>query len=140
MSELAGVLTGKGEALEAEGLCRQALEMMKNAIGEEHPRRLISLSVLAAVLSSQGKYQEAEGMLRRTVELREKVFKSQGKREDAVALMETCYQLQLVSPGTSAVDYNPAANAYVFNGTDVRVKSMASKEGSLENEKLPFHG
>jgi hypothetical protein len=32
------------------------------------------------------------------------------------------------------------AGAYAFKGTDVRVKSVASKEGLLENEKLTFHG
>lgn len=62
---------------EREGVRRgggDALELMKKALGEEHPDTLISMNGLAVALSKQGKYAEAEEMQRRTLELKEKAL------------------------------------------------------------------
>ena len=59
------------EAVEAEQMHRETLELKEKLLGREHPDTLGSMNNLAAVLSSQGKYSEAEQMHRQTLELME---------------------------------------------------------------------
>ena len=63
-----------GKYAEAERMYRQALELKKKVLGQEHPSTLDSMDNLALVLRRQGKYEEAERMHRQALELYTKVL------------------------------------------------------------------
>jgi tetratricopeptide (TPR) repeat protein len=57
-----------GKYIEAEKMYRQALELTKEVLGDDHPSTLDSMNNLAIVLEQQGKYAEAETLQRQTLE------------------------------------------------------------------------
>ena len=59
-----------GELQEAEPLLRQALEIRRTALGEEHPSFATSLNNLGALYCLTGRYAEAEPLLRQAMEIR----------------------------------------------------------------------
>ena len=65
LDNLAGLYHSMGDYARAEPLCRQALEIRRKALGEEHPDYAISLSNLANIYSSMGDYGSAEPLYRR---------------------------------------------------------------------------
>ncbi|WP_300055959.1 tetratricopeptide repeat protein [uncultured Roseobacter sp.] len=62
-------LNAQGEFAEAEALYREALEIDRLTIGEEHPDHAIHLSNLAAVVLAQGRYEEAESLQRQALQI-----------------------------------------------------------------------
>ncbi|PNH04770.1 Kinesin light chain [Tetrabaena socialis] len=59
-----------GRYMEAEPLSRQALELRRRVLGEEHPDTANSIHNLAACIYAQGRYAEAEPLSRQALELR----------------------------------------------------------------------
>ena len=57
-----------------EPLFRQALEIRKKALGDEHPGTATSLNDLASLLHDQGKLTEAEPLYRQALEIRKKAL------------------------------------------------------------------
>ena len=58
----------------AEPLYRQALEIRKKALGEEHPDYATSLNNLAALYHAMGAYDRAEPLYRQALEIRKKAL------------------------------------------------------------------
>ena len=77
-----------GDACNAEGSIRKALELLRRVEGEEHPRTLLTATNLAFCLCLQGRYQEAEATYRNVLAIQEHVLGAQ----HAVTL-ETAEQL-----------------------------------------------
>ncbi len=50
IDSLVAVLYSQGKYKEAEGMCRQMLELMEKILGHEHPDTLESINLLAQVL------------------------------------------------------------------------------------------
>ena len=74
MVRLVYKLRGKYDAVEAEPLYRETLQLREKVLGKEHPDTLTSMNNLAGLLESQGKYNAAELLYRETLQLREKVL------------------------------------------------------------------
>ena len=58
----------------AEPLCRQALEIRKKVLGENHPEYATSLNNLASLYCAQGDYARVEPLYRQALEIRKKVL------------------------------------------------------------------
>ena len=63
-----------GKYAEAEQAHRQALRLMEQVLGAEHPSTLSSMNNLAEALREQGKYAKAEQAHRQTLRLTEQVL------------------------------------------------------------------
>ena len=61
-------LRAQGRYAESEGLFREALEIGRATIGEEHPNYATRLNNLAGVVRAQGRYAESEGLFREALE------------------------------------------------------------------------
>src|SRR6056297_3963633 len=62
-------LEAQGRYAEAEGLCREALEIDRATIGEGYPSYAIRLNNPAGVVEDQGRYAEAEALYREALEI-----------------------------------------------------------------------
>ena len=63
------MLQETGQYAEAEALYRQALEIHRTTLGEEHPSYAVSLSNLTSLLEATGRYAEAEPLCQQAVEI-----------------------------------------------------------------------
>ena len=63
-----------GDYARAEPLFRQALEIWKKALGEDHPDYAPSLNNLAALYQAMGDYARAEPLFREALEIRKKAL------------------------------------------------------------------
>ncbi|PNH10349.1 Nephrocystin-3 [Tetrabaena socialis] len=63
-----------GRGMEAEPLSRQALELRRRVLGEEHPDTASSVSSLASCIQDQGRYVEAEPLHPQALELQRQVL------------------------------------------------------------------
>jgi len=66
-----------GEYAKAEPLLRQALEIRKKALGEQHPAYATSLNNLALLYRNMGEYAKAEPLFRQALELKKKALGEQ---------------------------------------------------------------
>ena len=62
------MLQATGQYAEAERLFRQALEIRREVLGEEHPSYATTLNNLASLLQATGQYAEAERLHRQALE------------------------------------------------------------------------
>ena len=62
------ILVNQGKFIEAEPICRDAIEKGKEALGENHPQVAAGLNNLAILLMRQGKFTEAEPLCREAIE------------------------------------------------------------------------
>jgi serine/threonine-protein kinase len=69
LNDLAATLLEEGDLKGAENLFREALELNRKLLGEEHPEVAASLAMLAYVLKNQGEYDKAEQLLRQELAL-----------------------------------------------------------------------
>ncbi|AFY83023.1 tetratricopeptide repeat protein [Oscillatoria acuminata] len=74
LSILGGELYKKGEYGKAEPLWKQALNIHRKVLGEQHPDTAGSLNNLAALYKSQGRYAEAESLYLQALNIRRKVL------------------------------------------------------------------
>jgi tetratricopeptide (TPR) repeat protein len=63
-----------GDYSRAEPLFRQALEITKKVLGEEHPHFATSLNNLGSLYDSMGDYSRAEPLYRQALEIKKKVL------------------------------------------------------------------
>ena len=63
LNTLASELQGQGKYDEAEPLCREALEVQRETLGNRHPGTLASISNLGVVLQAKGDLAAAEPLL-----------------------------------------------------------------------------
>ena len=63
------MLNEVGQYEEAEPLYREAIEIDKATIGEEHPDYATRLNNLAELLRAMGRYAEAEPLFRQAIEI-----------------------------------------------------------------------
>ena len=62
------------EYAKAEPLCRQALEINRQVLGDNHPDTATSLNNLAGLYNSMGDYAQAEPLYRQAIETYKKVL------------------------------------------------------------------
>ena len=74
LNNLAALYRAMGAYDRAEPLFRQALEIRKKALGEEHPDYATSLNNLAALYRAMGAYARAEPLYRQALEIRKKAL------------------------------------------------------------------
>jgi tetratricopeptide (TPR) repeat protein len=74
LNRLAIALNKIGNLVDAEPLCRRALEGREETLGAKHPDTLTSVNNLALLLRAQGKLAEAEPLCRRALEGREEML------------------------------------------------------------------
>ena len=70
INNLGSLLKTQGQYEEAEPLLREALEVRRRTLGDEHPGTLISINNLGLLLQDQGKYDDAEPLLREALEVK----------------------------------------------------------------------
>ncbi len=73
LNDQASILQNQGGVRTAEVLFREALDMKRRLIDEQHPSVIRGMNNLAEVLETLGKYQEAEELYLETLELRTRV-------------------------------------------------------------------
>jgi tetratricopeptide (TPR) repeat protein len=71
---LATVTEMQGKFAEAEQLHRQALDIKRRVLGEEHPATLDSVNNLAIVVTMQGQFAEAEQLHRQALAIRQRIL------------------------------------------------------------------
>ncbi len=74
ISSLAYLYYLQGRYNQAEPLFRQALELSKRLLGENHPDVAANLDNLAELYESQGRYDQAEPLLLQALELRKRLL------------------------------------------------------------------
>jgi eukaryotic-like serine/threonine-protein kinase len=74
LSNLAFILRAQGRLDEAEPMLREALEIRRAELGQDHPLVPTSLSNLAVLLGEQRKYDEAESLFREALATRRRVL------------------------------------------------------------------
>ncbi|MEG3440445.1 tetratricopeptide repeat protein, partial [Pannus brasiliensis CCIBt3594] len=82
LNNLAYLYRETGRYGEAEPLYRQALEMRKRLLGEEHPDVATSLNNLAYLYRETGRYGEAEPLYRQALEMGKRLL---GEEHPSVA-------------------------------------------------------
>ena len=138
INNLALVYDSQGKYPEAEELYKQALEIGKKTIGEEHPEYAKHLNNLALVYRSQGRYPEAEKLYKQALEIGKKtigqdhpnyairlnnlagVYNSQGKYPEAEKLYKQALEIGKKTIGEDHPNYairlNNLASIYQFQG------------------------
>ena len=74
LSNLAGLLAGRGDRKAAEPLLREALAIRRKRLGQDHPDVAISLNKLAGTLRADGKAEEAAGFFREAVRIADRAW------------------------------------------------------------------
>ncbi|WP_375473900.1 tetratricopeptide repeat protein [uncultured Nostoc sp.] len=74
LNNLAGIYRATGRYSEAEPLYKQALELTKRLLGENHPAFATSLNNLAGLYKSTGQYSKAELLYQEALELRKRLW------------------------------------------------------------------
>jgi CHAT domain-containing protein len=74
LNNLAGLYRSQGRYSEAEPLYRQALDMRKRLLGNEHPDVATSLDNLAFLYWTQGRYSEAEPLYRQALDMNKRLL------------------------------------------------------------------
>ncbi|MCH7910614.1 MAG: tetratricopeptide repeat protein [Candidatus Hydrogenedentes bacterium] len=74
INNLALSLESTGHFEDAEPLYRQAMEITRKALGEEHPEFATNLNNLAGLLTSTSRHKDAEPLFRQAMEIRGKVL------------------------------------------------------------------
>ena len=68
---MAGLYYSQGKYKEAEHFYQQALALLQNLLGDDHPHVASSLNNLAGLYYSQGKYKEAEPLYQQALNILE---------------------------------------------------------------------
>lgn len=74
LNNLAGARMGLGDLAGAEVLVREALDIMRQTAGPEHPSTVKYTTNLAQLLVQEGKLQDSEELFRQAIPLTEKAF------------------------------------------------------------------
>ncbi len=74
LNNLAGIYRATGQYSEAEPLYKQALELRKRLLGDNHPSFATSLNNLAGLYKSTGQYAKAELLYQQALELRKRLW------------------------------------------------------------------
>ncbi|MEA5601845.1 tetratricopeptide repeat protein [Nostoc sp. UHCC 0252] len=73
-NNLAGIYRATGNYSEAEPLYKQALELRKRLLGDNHPSFATSLNNLAGLYKTTGQYSKAEILYQQALELRKRLW------------------------------------------------------------------
>jgi tetratricopeptide (TPR) repeat protein len=74
LQQKGNLLSEEGRSREAEGLLREALDIIEKTWGRDHPDYEMALLTLGCVLSEQGRYIEAEGFLRQALAIADQML------------------------------------------------------------------
>ncbi|EHK16959.1 uncharacterized protein TRIVIDRAFT_113898, partial [Trichoderma virens Gv29-8] len=74
LGRVSDFLYDRGRWREKEPVDRRALDLRREALGEEHPDTVISLSNLAITYHEQGRYDEAERLKNQVLDLRREIL------------------------------------------------------------------
>ncbi|WP_013325063.1 tetratricopeptide repeat protein [Gloeothece verrucosa] len=112
LNQLALLYYSQGRYEQAEPLYKQALELRKRLLGDNHPDVASSLNNLAGLYYSQGRYEQAEPLYKQALELRKRLlgdnhpdvasslnnlaglYSSQGRYEEAEPLYKQALELR----------------------------------------------
>ena len=70
LNATASYLHERGQYADAEPLCKQAMEIRRTALGEQHPDYAGSLNNLAVLYDAMGRHAEAEPLYKQAMEIR----------------------------------------------------------------------
>jgi tetratricopeptide (TPR) repeat protein len=149
LTALAGLYKGQGKYVEAESLYMECLDVMRAALGEDHPHTLSSMNNLAMIYKSQGKYVEAESLYVKCLDVMRSalgenhpdtltsmnnlamLYYSQGKYVEAESLCVECLEMSRSSLGENHPDIltsmNNLAMIYRSQGKYVEAESLCVK-------------
>jgi tetratricopeptide (TPR) repeat protein len=91
MSDLAGLLSHRGQYHEAEQLARAGLEIQRRTFGAQHPNVADYASALVAVYVRAGRLPEAERMQRQSIAI---LGRTLGENHTAIALRRRCIDIR----------------------------------------------
>jgi eukaryotic-like serine/threonine-protein kinase len=74
LTSLGGLLTRRGDHAGAEPLLREAVDVRRQLLGDDHPRTAVALNNLARAYQAQARYDEAEPLLRESLEIRRRAL------------------------------------------------------------------
>ncbi|MHC4579805.1 MAG: CHAT domain-containing protein, partial [Planctomycetota bacterium] len=132
LNSLAFLYVSMGAYAQAEPLYRQAREILKKALGEEHPDYAHSLNNLAGLYVSMGAYARAEPLYRQALEIRKKalgeehpdyaqilhnlagLYESMGKYAQAEPLFRQAREILKKALGEEHPDYAHSLNSLAF--------------------------
>ncbi|KAL2862504.1 uncharacterized protein BJX67DRAFT_366149 [Aspergillus lucknowensis] len=105
MSNLAHVLCRRGKYAEAEQVSREALALMEEVLGNEHPSTLASRHDFALALFQQGKYPEAADLYSQNLGMEQEVlgYEPAYTLESMSGLADVFFLTKQVSRGGKAV-------------------------------------
>ena len=126
--ETAAYLYYSGQYSEAEPLSRQALEIRRTALGEDHPDFATNLNNLAGLYHSQGRYAEAEPLCHQALDVHRtalgedhpdfaaslnnlaELYSSQGRYEKAEPLHRQALEIRRTVLGEDHLDFAMSLN------------------------------
>ena len=148
----------QGDYARAEPLYRQALEIRKKALGENHPDYATSLNNLAALYQAQGDYARAEPLFRQALEIRKKalgenhpdyatslnnlavLYKAQGDYARAEPLFRQALEIRKKALGENHPDYasslNNLAALYQAQGDYARAEPLLRQAVTIQCNQL----
>ncbi|MCX7426882.1 MAG: tetratricopeptide repeat protein, partial [Planctomycetia bacterium] len=77
LSQTGYYMRARGQFGMAEPFCRQAIEIFREVLGEQHPDFATSLNNLAELYRSMGRYEQSEPLCRQALEIRRQVLGEQ---------------------------------------------------------------
>jgi tetratricopeptide (TPR) repeat protein len=147
-----------GKYIKAEKMCRQTLELKKEALGDDHPSTLDSMNKLAIVLRLRGNYVEAEMLQQQTLGLKKELLgedhpstldstsdvaimlRVRGKYIEAEALQRQTFQLRKEVLGDAHPDtlfsMNSLAQVFRYQGKHAEAKTLQQQTLELRKEVL----
>ena len=140
----------------AEPLYRQALEIRKKALGEEHPDYATSLNNLAALYHAMGAYDRAEPLCRQALEIRKKalgeghpdyatslnnlaaLYRAMGAYDRAEPLYRQALEITKKALGEEHPDYATSLNnlAALYQATNRPQQALTTLGRGMEVEQL----
>jgi CHAT domain-containing protein/tetratricopeptide (TPR) repeat protein len=147
-----------GNYAQAEPLLKEALEINRKALGEDHPDFATSLNNLATLYDSMGNYTQAEPLLKQAMEIRRKIlgedhphfaqslnnlaelYRSMGNYTQAEPLLKQAMEIRLKALGEDhpsfAISLNNLALLYFLMGNYTQAKLLLKKTMEIWRKAL----
>jgi tetratricopeptide (TPR) repeat protein len=142
---LGGLLMQRGQLEEARPLCEEALQAMRETLGDRHPNTLISIGIMGQLLYGMGKLEEARLLLEEDLQASREtlgdrhpstltsignmgdLLKNMGMLEEARPLLEEALQAKRETLG----DRHPSTLTSINN-----MGALLKQTGQLEEARL----
>jgi eukaryotic-like serine/threonine-protein kinase len=146
LKDLATVLKHLGRLEEAQASLEQALDLLADLVGEDHPSRAITLDELGNVLRAQGRLEEALELQRSGLDMHRRAFGEDntyvttslnnvavtlghlGRHAEAIEHLERAVEILESAHGSDHTQLarmlSNVANAYVRSGDDAKAEQL----------------